>query len=91
MKYHASKEIKGGPPSQHLLVRATYKREWTYGIGSGALLRRGASFVFLFRLPWNISMLLDHVTMPPRGVLEGHSASIAANMGSGTGANKAAV
>lgn len=90
MKYHTSKEIEGPPPSKVLFVQATYKRERTHRLRSVALLRRGASFVFLFRLPWNVSMLLDHVTMPPSRVLEGHSASIAANVGGGTSANKVA-
>lgn len=85
MKYHPTKVSR----AKDLLVRATYEREWTYGVGSGAVLKRWAGFVFLLRLPWDISMLFYHVTMPPGGIFERHSASIATNVGSGAGTNKA--
>lgn len=88
MKYHATKVR---PQSAGLPVRATYEREWTCRVGSGSLLRRWASLVFLYGLPWDVSMFLDHVTMPPSGIFERHSASIATDMGSGAGANKAGV
>ena len=74
-----------------LLVRATYEREWTHRVCSGGLLRRWAGFVFLFRLPRDVSMLLNHVTMPPSGIFERHSAPIATNVGSGASTNKAGV
>lgn len=47
--------------------------------------------MFLFRLPWDVSMLFYHVTMPPSGIFECHSASIATNVGSGTSTNKVGV
>jgi len=36
--------------------------------------------MLLFGLPWDISVLLNHVTVSSSGILEGHSAPIAANV-----------
>lgn len=82
---------KQEPKSKDLFVRATYECERTYGPGSRALLSRWAGFVFLFGLPWDVSVFLHHVTVPAGGIFERHSASIATNVGSGASADRVAV